>query len=379
MAGLNDLDPTNPDNKDLLSQGALNIRLVITKLIEFAQVEHALSGEHTLPRGTIAARPAVGNAGRLYILEVVGVAKELQFDTGTAWVTLTSNQAVLDYATALSTHQTATVLDHPNSSVTAAKIKAGAILKKHLDGGSDLDSLAVLVNGSNADAFHEHAFPAASGVGNKVEITSGGSWSKPAGVDFIWISACAAGGGGGGGRVTQGGNGGAGGAWIYKIPFDVTGISSITHAIGSGGAAGAGAADGSAGGSTTITIGGRTITLLGGSGGLNGSGTEAAGGVKPTDDMLVLYSVDGCDGGVHNGASDGIGNFFFDGGTSTVGTYESGGGGAGLFGAGADSVGPEIVGADGGDNTGAGASGGGGYNNYKAGGVGGSGKIEIYY
>jgi len=111
------------------------------------------------------------------------------------------------------------------------------------------------------------------------------------------VKAWAIGAGGGGAGSTDndgvsGGGGGAGGvAYISKA---VTTGDVITYSLGAGGAGGIDANDGTAGGTTTVTITGTTIEGYGGQGGLFNSAINAAGGT---------YS--GGDGGSDGGEGQG--------------------------------------------------------------------------
>lgn len=103
------------------------------------------------------------------------------------------------------------------------------------------------------------------------EFTSSGTFVVPDGVHKIWVTACGGGGGGGGydnettdDYYTCYGAGGGGAACVVRRPFAVTPGQEIAITIGSGGAKGGSAANGSAGGSTVI---GDLITLAGGKGG----------------------------------------------------------------------------------------------------------------
>lgn len=211
-------------------------------------------------------------------------------------------------------------------------------------------------------------------------FTSSGTFTVPAGVDNIFVTATAPGGGGGSGEggaanAGSGGGGGAGG-FIIKMPVDVSSASSITMTIGTAGTGGAVAAgagnDGTDGGNTVIGNGADTLgvietltggakglggaSTLGGAGGANGTvtnrseiggdtdgatGNNGSGGGTGDDGVLGGYNHIAYPGAVGLGTAD-------DGGDASVGSYGSGG----SSGAGAQG---------GSDNGGAGADGGAGY------------------
>jgi len=116
-----------------------------------------------------------------------------------------------------------------------------------------------------------------------VLLTSGTSYTVPSGATTMKAWAVGAGGG-----ASDGGGAGAGGV-AYKT-FSVSGGQSISYAVGSGGTS---SGSPSAGGDTTVSVSGSTIT---GSGGKTGgpAGAGAAGGG---------YS--GGDGGASGGAGSG--------------------------------------------------------------------------
>ena len=157
MAGLDDLNPNTPLGLATPTEGDNELRAIKSKVREFAGVEHALDGKHKFP--VVAVLPAFGTAGRLVVKTTIGVADELWYDTGTAWVKITSNQDVITYTSSfgLLTHKTANPIDHPDNSITYLKILAGEIRHKHLGGGTSDASIAALVNALNADALHTHS------------------------------------------------------------------------------------------------------------------------------------------------------------------------------------------------------------------------------
>ena len=199
MAGLNDINPTNPLGSELLSLGDDRIRAVVAKIIECIGAEHSLLGYHKLPCGTLAARPSFGNRGRLYVLETAGLAAELQYDSGTAWVTLTRNQIGDATAGGLAAHRAAIPIDHPDGSVQHMAIAAGNILAKHLNGSipDDLRSLAGLVNGSLLPVdMHYHAVGGSGGVVYAPPATNPDIKTIPPGVSLLKIHMWGAGAGG---------------------------------------------------------------------------------------------------------------------------------------------------------------------------------------
>lgn len=157
MSGLNDLNESTPEGVALVAFGDNEIRAVKAKIKEFANVEHDYNGAHKIPKGSTAERPS-GVAGRLYILQTGGREDEIQYydEESVSWKKVTKNQEIVDYADDLLTHQTAALIDHPDNSITTAKIKKKNIVKKHLDDSDDMTTLENLVNGSNADTFHVH-------------------------------------------------------------------------------------------------------------------------------------------------------------------------------------------------------------------------------
>lgn len=104
-------------------------------------------------------------------------------------------------------------------------------------------------------------------------LTSGTSYTTPAGCTDIYVELL--GGGGGGGGVTNSpshlGGAGAAGAYASKY-FTVTENTAYTYAIGAAGGGGAsGTNPGTAGGNTTFTVGATTVTARGGTAGIAGS------------------------------------------------------------------------------------------------------------
>lgn len=145
-------------------------------------------------------------------------------------------------------------------------------------------------------------------ISSVVQI-SGTSVSVPAGIDNVKVWAI--GGGGGGGGATQndgtaGGGGGAGG--VAYISRTVSPGDLISYSLGAGGKGGHGSLVATAGGTTTATVSGITISATGGNQGTYNSWAIASGG-----------SFSGGDGGAN-------------GGTGAGGSGDVGGGGGGGIG-----------------------------------------------
>jgi hypothetical protein len=125
-------------------------------------------------------------------------------------------------------------------------------------------------------------------------LTSGTSYTTPAGCNHILIEMIGGGGGGGGCPGTSSGvsYGGGGGSSVFAVKYaTVTPLTAYTYAIGGLGAGAGGGGNGSAGGTTSITISGVTYSCSGGGGGLAGSsgvgGAVGAVGVATNMDYAI--------------------------------------------------------------------------------------------
>ncbi len=221
------------------------------------------------------------------------------------------------------------------------------------------------------------AFATPSGVGNSyTEFLASGTWTKPAGVTWIYVEAI---GGGGGGRSSAfGGNtctGGGGGEFTSQLMLASTVGATVSVTVGAGGAGGTvGGADGSAGAASSF---GSVVTARGGLGGSalssNSPGLPGAGGSVASSGLLFPQAGFG-------GPSNGVGGNTIYGGAGGGGCNGSatraGGtstyGGAGGAGGTSGGVGPGAAGSVPGG--GGGASG----DSVSAAGAGGAGRVRVW-
>jgi len=143
-----------------------------------------------------------------------------------------------------------------------------------------------------------------SSLGSKtrrvVTLTSGTSWTVPAGVTYVNATLIGGGGAGGSGTNVSGVMGGYGaGGQIVTTTVNTTPGASITYAIGGGASAPGANAAGGSGGTTTFT---GATSALGGNGGqapgINGAGnTGTAGLVSPNHGLGCATNSTGGAGG----------------------------------------------------------------------------------
>jgi len=203
-------------------------------------------------------------------------------------------------------------------------------------------------------------------------LTTGTSYTTPAGCNSIYVEAVGGGGGGGGvdggSTTSQGAGGGGSGGYAAKY-FTVSPSTSYTYAIGAGGSAGnTTPGNGGTGGNTTFTVGVTTLTSNGGAGGAladqGNPGAGGSGGAASNGDLNVTGSAGG----------SGVGS------ESTAITYGTGGnGGSSFFGG----SGVGFTNGNGSGGSGTSGSGGGGAatsltNFAQSGGAGGAGLIRIW-
>lgn len=104
---------------------------------------------------------------------------------------------------------------------------------------------------------------------NMQVFTSTNTWTRPTGVNTVWVKVWGAGGGGRGSGSAESGGGGGSGAYAEGI---VTVTGNVTVTVGSGGAGGAVSTNGSAGGQSSF---GTDVVAGGGGGGTANTGGTA--------------------------------------------------------------------------------------------------------
>lgn len=166
---------------------------------------------------------------------------------------------------------------------------------KPLGSGGRSANLAI---GGSTITFVGTGRPATAGY---IVLTTGTEYRIPAGVTSITAWVAGAGGGGSGSAAsdkTAGGGGGAGGLTWSTFPVEPG--STLSYAIGAGGAPGYNTGNGSAGGPSTVNYGAIALIANGGSGGTFNSGVVAAGGTWSG-------GIGGANGGTGRGASGDVG------------------------------------------------------------------------
>jgi len=150
-----------------------------------------------------------------------------------------------------------------------------------------------------------------------VVLTSGTSWTCPAGVTravLTVVGGC----GGGGSATSTGGPGGGGAGGFARAIVSLTPATSYTYSIGGAGSAGPAGGAGGTGGNSTFVIASDTFTGAGGLGG-GGSTSSAAGQGGAGGGGTAPYGVSGY-GATGTGGDTGASNIAGEGGVSIIGT-----------------------------------------------------------
>jgi len=232
-----------------------------------------------------------------------------------------------------------TPLDETMGGTGQTTITQGDIL--YGSAANTLSKLAAGTSGQYLKTQGAGANPVWGDAGTRQLFTSSGTFTAPAGITQVYITAIGGGGGGGGGgaQASESGGGGGSGASITKYPYTVIAENEYTVTINSGGGGGAAGLNGEAG-----TAGGDVVfdslTINGGSGGYGGRDAAGAGGAGGAKSSGMAsngpgFSQDGGAGVINLGGyggnslfgTGGIGGTGANGGAGSG--YGAGGGGAG--------------------------------------------------
>lgn len=172
--------------------------------------------------------------------------------------------------------------------VLAQRADTKKIIKSYVNSTIDtsgfiaLDKLVSTSATSIKNSINNVSSKADASLGGVQTFTSDGTFTVPADVTKILVTACA-GGEGGNYRSSSTYSAGEGGEWIYKHPFTVTPRAEISIVVGKGGVGSSGSdASKNPGGNTVI---GTLITLLGG--GIKGNklgGKPGSGSAKTAEE-----------------------------------------------------------------------------------------------
>lgn len=156
MSDLTGINSATPAGSDPASSGDDKIRELAAGTVGAVGKEHYLSGEHKFQYGN--SYSGTPQDGQVWFDTTNGELKQYRTN---AWVTVTANGN-------LTTHKNVATIDHPNNSVTTAKLADGCVTgakiaaqtitgdKFAYSGTASMD-ISALVNHGNADALHTHA------------------------------------------------------------------------------------------------------------------------------------------------------------------------------------------------------------------------------
>ena len=220
---------------------------------------------------------------------------------------------------------------------------------------------------ASSDAATKGYVDAASGgkTQSMQTFTASAGWTRPVGVNMVWVSLVGGGGGGGGGgndgNYNSGGGGGAGQSF-YRYPCSVSGNVAVT--VGGAGGAGSSCGIGGNGGGSSfgdciIATGGFGGGSCGAPSGGNSGGGVAGGGYGSSSGSMGLSSASNALGSTGGAGGGGIMN------NSGTGSNGGNGGGDGAYVGGKGGVCPVPqpygIGGGGGGSSGFGKGGIGGY------------------
>lgn len=168
---------------------------------------------------------------------------------------------------------------------------------------------------------------------NMAVITATGTWTRPAGVKYVFVEMWGGGGGGAGGGTSSNGGSGGGGGYGCGILAISSNLSVTIGAAGNNGNGGGSPTNGTAGGATSVTGTGVPANFSVGGGGA-GTTTAAGGGGSPG--AGVTFGIVGGVGEIFPSAinKSALGGEAGRGGTRGLGTARipGGGGGGGNYG-----------------------------------------------
>ena len=300
------------------------------------------------------ALPSPGQQGRVVFFTV---DNQLYFDTGSQFVQAVTLLGTLELGDTIY-HDGTTFVDLDKStdstrylsnrgtdnipSWSKVQLSDGADIQGMLQGdiffASSPTVIARLPKGTSEQILRMNTAATApewTNISGSVEVfTTSGTWTAPAGVNYITVSMCGGGGGGAAGNTSgsNGGGGGEAGESIINHILKVTPTSTYSVTIGAAGTAGTSNGDGGDGGDTSFVGDNYTLTALGGDG---GSSSGGAGGAGEADGNTNL---NGADTSGNSGGNAGTIYRFAggDGGSQTTNGDGGGGGGSSMLGEGGD-------------------------------------------
>jgi len=301
----------------------------------------------------VAPKASFLNAQEPYGVKVTNVsglsntlASQINVDTAPSWSTSSGSLGSFNNYSTINVSATATDSDGDtvSYSVQSGSIPAGLSLNSSTGA---ITGTPTAVTNSTTSSFTLRATAGSKTADRPFTITvnpiieqftSNGTWTVPSGISQVAILVVAGGGAGGTtdgsgyiNAVNRGGAGGAGGA-ILITNYNVSGASSYSVNIGSGGTVGTNSA--TKGSNTTFSGGSKTLTGLGGgSGGWGDNLNNATSGGSGGSGWYSGYT--GKSGTQPTNTSDGVNTYNSTGygqaggDSSNVQPYAGGGGGAG--------------------------------------------------